>query len=42
MLRNVDEVLKIALTKPLKSIEWVDVENINKDSGQKSSATSRH
>ena len=41
-VKNVDEVLKIALTKPLKSIEWVDVENINKDSGQKSSATSRH
>ena len=41
-VENVDEVLKIALTKPLKRIEWVDVEKINKDSDQKSSASSRH
>ena len=41
-VENVDQVLKIALTKPLKRIEWVDVENLNKDNNQKSSASSRH
>ena len=31
-VKNVDEVLKVALTKPLKRIEWVEVEQIsNKD-----------
>ena len=29
-VKNVDEVLKIALTKPLKSVEWVDVDQISK------------
>ena len=27
-VKNVDEVLKVALTKPLKSVEWVEVEPI--------------
>ena len=33
-VKNVDEVLKVALTKPLKSVEWVEVDQIadkNKD-----------
>jgi ATP-dependent Lon protease len=29
-VKNVDEVLKIALTKTLKSVEWVDVDQISK------------
>ncbi len=29
-VKNVDEVLKVALTKPLKSVEWVDVDQISK------------
>ena len=29
-VKNVDEVLKIALTKPLKRVEWVDVDQISK------------
>ena len=28
-VRNVDEVLKIALTKPLKRVEWVEVDQIS-------------
>ena len=28
--KNVDEVLKVALTKPLKRVEWVDVDQISK------------
>ena len=28
-VKNVDEVLKVALTKPLKRIEWVDVDQIS-------------
>jgi ATP-dependent Lon protease len=31
-VKNIDEVLKVALTKPLKRVEWVDVDQIsNKD-----------
>ena len=33
-VKNVDEVLKVALTKPLKRVEWVEVDQIadkNKD-----------
>jgi len=41
-VKNVDEVLKVALTKPLKRVEWVEVEQINKNNNQKSSTTSRH
>ena len=29
-VKNVDEVLKVALTKPLKRVEWVDVDQISK------------
>ena len=29
-VKNVDEVLKIALTKPFKRVEWVDVDQISK------------
>ena len=29
-VKNVDEVLKVALTKPLKRVEWVDVDPISK------------
>ncbi len=29
-VKNVDEVLKIALTKPLKRVEWVEVDQISK------------
>jgi ATP-dependent Lon protease len=29
-VKNVDEVLKVALTKQLKSVEWVDVDQISK------------
>ena len=40
VVENVDEVLKIALTKELKRIEWTEVENISKaDKDQKSQAS---
>ena len=29
-VKNVGEVLKVALTKPLKTVEWVDVDQISK------------
>ena len=29
-VKNVDEVLKVALTKPFKRVEWVDVNQISK------------
>ena len=29
-VKNVDQVLKVALTKPLKRIEWVEVDQISK------------
>ena len=29
-VKNVDEVLKIALTKPLKRVEWVEVDQLSK------------
>jgi len=41
-VKNVDEVLKQALTKPLKSIEWVDVDQLPNKNKVKSSVTSRH
>ena len=28
-VKNVDEVLKVALTKPLKRVEWVEVDPIS-------------
>ncbi len=34
-VKNVDEVLKVALTKPLKRVEWVDVNQITKKGGTK-------
>jgi len=34
-VKNVDEVLKVALTKPLKRVEWVDVNQITKDDKEK-------
>jgi ATP-dependent Lon protease len=41
-VKTADEVLKIALTKPLKRVAWVDVEEIASKNKDKSSATSRH
>mgnify|MGYP001339688689 CR=1 FL=1 len=41
-VKNVDEVLKLALTKPLKRVEWVEVEQIAKRNNQKTTQTSRH
>jgi len=41
-VKSVDEVLKIALKKELKPVEWIEVEQINKDNNQKNPATSRH
>ena len=39
-VKNVDEVLKIALTKPLKRVEWVDVDQIsNKQKPKKELST---
>ncbi len=34
-VKNVDEVLKIALTKPLKRVEWVDVNQISEKNKNK-------
>jgi ATP-dependent Lon protease len=34
-VKNVDEVLKVALTKPLKRVEWVDVDQITKNNKNK-------
>ena len=30
-VKNVDEVLKVALVKPLKRVEWVEVNQISKE-----------
>ena len=39
-VKNVEEVLKIALTKPLKRVEWVEVDQIsNKDKSKKELST---
>ena len=39
-VKNIDEVLKVALTKPLKRIEWVDVDQIsNKEKNKKELST---
>ena len=38
-VKNVDEVLKISLTKSFKRVEWVEVEQITKANNQKSSQT---
>ena len=34
-VKNVDEVLKVALTKPLKRVEWVEVDQISKNEKNK-------
>ena len=34
-VKNVDEVLKVALTKQLKRVEWVEVDQISKMKNQK-------
>jgi ATP-dependent Lon protease len=41
-VKNVDEVLKAALIKPLKRVEWVDVNQINKDGKNKKEELSTH
>ena len=39
-VENVDEVLKIALKKELKKVEWTEVENISKTSKEQKSQAS--
>ena len=34
-VKNVDEVLKVALIKPLKKVEWVEVDQISKEKSKK-------
>ena len=42
-VKTVDEVLKVALVKELKPVEWIDVENLTKSkSGQKPAPGSTH
>ena len=41
-VKNVDEVLKIALTKPLKAVKWVDVEQLPEKNRTKPGVSSRH
>ena len=38
-VKNVDEVLKVALTKPLKRVEWVEVNQISKQNKDKEIST---
>ncbi len=39
-VKNIDEVLKVALTKPFKRVEWVDVDQITKkDKGKEELST---
>ena len=39
-VKNVDEVLKVALTKPLKRVDWVEVDQISKkEKGKKELST---
>ena len=38
-VKNVDEVLKVALTKPLKRVEWVEVDQISKKEKDKELST---
>jgi ATP-dependent Lon protease len=38
-VKTVDEVLKIALTKELKPVEWIEVENLPKSKSSEKSAT---
>ena len=39
-VKNVDEVLKLALTKPFKRVEWAELEKVNNEN--KTGASSRH
>tara|TARA_X000000950_G_scaffold193385_1_gene233168 strand:+ start:1017 stop:3404 length:2388 start_codon:yes stop_codon:yes gene_type:complete len=41
-VKNVDEVLKVALTKPLKRVEWVELDNVKKTKQEETEVTSRH
>ncbi len=43
-VKNVDEVLKHALTKPLKRVEWVEVDQLSggRKDKTKTGVTSRH
>ena len=41
-VKNIEEVLKVALTKSLKRVDWVEVDQITEKNKQKSGATSRH
>ena len=42
-VKSVDEVLKIALTKELKPVEWIEVESLPKSKGgEKPSTGSTH
>ena len=42
-VKTVDEVLKIALTKELKPVEWIEVETLPKSKGaDKTTAGSTH
>ena len=41
-VKDVDEVLKVALTKPLKRVEWVDVDQISKKDKLKKEELSTH
>ena len=38
-VKNVDEVLKVALTKPFKSVEWVEVDQISKTKNKEELST---
>jgi len=39
---NVDEVLKIALTKELKPVDWVEVETLSKSTKEDKTSASTH
>ena len=41
-VKNVDEVLKIALIKPLKPVKWVEVEQVPEKNRTKPGVSSRH
>ena len=42
LVSNVDEVLKIALTKELKPIKWVEVDTLTKSNKDQETPASRH
>ena len=41
-VKNVDEVLKVALIKPLKRVEWVEVDQMGKKGKDKKEELSTH